>query len=777
MHQIIARTLFAALAALCLALAIAAQQPTPVERSQPVLTTPPVSDAKKRLDSFELVWKTVNEKFYDPRFGGVDWNKVHERYAPLVSRATSDQEFHLLLQQMLNELHQSHFVIIPKEAIPGLRHKHKSTPNAAGIDTANDADEMDEPDEDDAGEAVTPLDRIGYKVTERLSTGIGIDLRVIRGAAVITRVQPGSTGARSGLRPGFVIKSVSGESMDLAITRLEQSPIFHSLLRAEIPAVLLAEFVNGEENSQVQLVYLDGQNRRRTASVTREKLNGQMSAAIGNLPALYTEFESRRLAGDFAYIRFNAFVPILMKKTCAALREMHDARGLIIDLRGNQGGLLGMVSGLTGLLETTPVMLGEIKTRTGSNPIVAFPQRVAYTGPIVILVDGTTQSAGEMFAGALQEAGRAIVVGEQSAGNMLPSVIVKLPTGALFQYGFGNYLTLTGNALEGRGVIPNINVGLSRLTLLRGADQQMVTATRKLRELTAPVRVHSFGTVRVTAGAARSSSSDPALSTQSPPVVVTDHAPENDDGFPEPPPVRPLPTSAATPVTPGLPSVDQVIDHYLEAIGGRAALDKLTSRVSKGTVQLASEGLSGYAEIYEQAPNRSSLLINIDGLGLIQQTFDGTDTWLQDPLRGYIKFPRSVSDRSRNETEFHREVRMKELNPGLTVVGKERLGDRETYVLQSPPFGVGAVKWYFDVEDGLLLRKGTIYFEDYRNVDGVRLPFRIRDDSEGAASVVRLIEIKHNVAIDEAKFAQYPDCFTEPEPVQRGEHKDVRHRP
>src|SRR6202040_1226507 len=181
--------------------------------------------------------------------------------------------------------------------------------------------------------------------------------------------------------------------------------------------------------------------------------------------------------------RFNAFVPTLMKKACPAIRSMHDARGLIIDLRGNQGGLLGMVSGLTGLLETETVLMGTMQTRTGRSSLIAFPQRVPYSGPVVILIDSATQSAAEMFASGLQETGRAVIVGEQSAGNTLPSVIMKLPTGALFQYGFANYRTLAGNALEGHGLVPEVSVSLSRRVLLRGPDPQMAAALRKIRAL------------------------------------------------------------------------------------------------------------------------------------------------------------------------------------------------------------------------------------------------------------------------------------------------------
>src|SRR6266550_4003344 len=110
------------------------------EASPPTVSvTVDTNDAQKRKESIDIVWKTVNERYYDPTFGGVDWQKVRERYAPLVTAAQSDQEVHRLLQLMVSELHQSHFVIIPKEAIPKLIPGNKS-------DGANGADDMDDED-------------------------------------------------------------------------------------------------------------------------------------------------------------------------------------------------------------------------------------------------------------------------------------------------------------------------------------------------------------------------------------------------------------------------------------------------------------------------------------------------------------------------------------------------------------------------------------------------------------------------------------------------------
>jgi len=739
-------------------------------RAQDQHPAPPpaeITDAQKRQESFDIVWKTVNEHFYDPTFGGVDWKKVRERYAPLVTAAQSDQEVHRLLQQMISELHQSHFVIIPKEAIPKLIARRKD----AAAPGANERDDEETLAELESDELTTPLDRIGYKLTERLSTGIGIDLRVINGAAVITRVEPASTAARAGLRPGFVIKSVGGRPLASVIAQFQSNPTFQSVFRGELPVILLAGFINGERQSPVNIVYLDGRNRTRAVRINRERLNGEMSPAIGNLPAMYTEFVTRELPGGFGYIRFNAFMPNLMKKVCAALRAHHQDRGLILDLRGNQGGLLGMIGGLSGLLETNAVPLGVMKSRAGRAAVMAYPQRMPYSGPIVILIDGATQSAAEMFASGLQESSRATVIGEQSAGNTLPSAIMKLPTGALFQYGFADYETVSGLRLEGRGITPDINVVLSRRSLLAGPDPQLAAALRKIREL---ARFESTGRPReLIADVDATSQPDPA-----PPVrkEITKVGIERSTGGtpvpPEasPPPPQPAPNKTIEigepyrgPDVSGLPSVDEIVGHYLEAIGGRAALEKLKSRVSRGAVELQTMGLTGTAEIYEQSPDKSTLILNVEGLGTIQQTFDGTIAWLQDPLDGYIRFAPIVAARIHDQSIFQRELRFRELNPGLVLIGKDKVGEHEAFVLHSFSQRVFE-KWYFDALTGLLLRKGDIYYDDYREVDGVKLPFKVTDDSSyGFGVVVRLSEIKHNVPIDQAKFAEYPDCFTKPE--------------
>jgi len=392
----------------------------------------------RRQEAFDIVWRTVKEKHFDPTFGGVDWDKVREQYAPRVAKLASDKELYALLQQMLGELGQSHFNIIPPEAF---------------IESAS----------------------------EPLTGTTGITVWLIDNQVLVTRVAEGSAAARAGVRQGFIIKQVGDLTVEQIVKRFEASKESPAIKQLRISRALLAA-IDGKPGTAVQLVYVDGDNKTRSATVDREKRKGEMSEAFGNFPPQYMEFESRRLEGGIGYIRFNIFVMPLLDRIRGAIREMSDAPGIIIDLRGNPGGIGGMSSGIVGALETKQVSLGTMKMRSNQINFVAFPQKNAYTGPVAVLIDGGSASTSEVLASGIQELGRAVVVGERSAGAALPSVFQKLPTGAVFQYAIGDFKSPRGTLIEGRGVIPDIEVKLSRSELLKGRDSQLDAAIKQVKK-------------------------------------------------------------------------------------------------------------------------------------------------------------------------------------------------------------------------------------------------------------------------------------------------------
>src|SRR5207247_2338132 len=125
-----------------------------------------------------------------------------------------------------------------------------------------------------------------------------------------------------------------------------------------------------------------------------------------------------------------------------AVDALRDADGLILDLRGNPGGVGGMVIGTAGHFLKEPVLLGTMKTRSSSLKFLANPRRVTtagrrvepYAGPLALLVDGASMSTSEIFAGGLQAVGRARVFGETTGGAALPSALDRLPNGDVLQH-------------------------------------------------------------------------------------------------------------------------------------------------------------------------------------------------------------------------------------------------------------------------------------------------------------------------------------------------------
>ena len=391
-----------------------------------------------RQETFDIVWRTVKEKHFDPTLGGVDWDKVREKYAPLSAGAKSNGEFYGVLRQMLGELHQSHFNIIPPEAVVD---DDKSEPRGGSI---------------------------------------GIDLRLIDGQAIITRVEQGSKAANAGLRPGFIIKKVDDTSVEQVVARFAKSNESQPMIALRITRTLLAR-IDGAPETTVRISYLNERDQPLEATVQRERLKGEMSPRFGNFPPQYTEFETRRLAGGIGYIRFNIFVTLLMDRIRTTIRGMSDAPGVIIDLRGNPGGFGGMAPGIAGILSKEQGSLGTMTMRGGTaQRFPFFPQVNAFLGPVVIMTDGGSASTSEIFAGGMQEIGRAVIVGERTAGAALPSIFFKLPTGAIFQYAIGDFKTPKGTVIEGRGVAPDIEVKHTRRSLLEGRDAQLDTAIEQI---------------------------------------------------------------------------------------------------------------------------------------------------------------------------------------------------------------------------------------------------------------------------------------------------------
>jgi hypothetical protein len=234
-------------------------------------------------------------------------------------------------------------------------------------------------------------------------------------------------------------------------------------------------------------------------------------------------------------------------------------------------------------------------------------------------------------------------------------------------------------------------------------------------------------------------------------------------------PSLPIPEANAEPPAPKpagpFPNPDQLLDKYVQAVGGRAAADKFGSMVLKGN-QVGPNGSSMPLEIYRKAPGK--ILSSVSGG--FSQGFDGTSGWTMGGNRARDMGAPELA-RMKDLEGTYDLIKIQEPFPKMRLVAKEKVGGREAWVLRAPGSDNKTVRLYFDTETGLLLRKviltstmiGTIPeqldFEDYREVDGARLPYAIQMSGLNPRSSwsQKFESIRRDIAIDDAKFSKPPD--------------------
>ena len=232
-----------------------------------------------------------------------------------------------------------------------------------------------------------------------------------------------------------------------------------------------------------------------------------------------------------------------------------------------------------------------------------------------------------------------------------------------------------------------------------------------------------------------------------------------------------LAVDAQTPATPTAksvetPSAEQILNRYIEAEGGRAAFEKITSRVMIGTISVPSMSLTGTVEFRAKAPNRSLGIVTINGASF-REGFDGTVGWTDDPQNGLRDETGPELAESRREADFYHTLNLHKLYTKFTLAGKDKIGDRDAYVIEATvPEGGPPEKMYFDTESGLLLRDSSQRhgpdgvsefqqdYEDYRQVNGVQLPHTIRQTNEGTLVIITVSGYHHNAQLDDTEFAK-----------------------
>jgi carboxyl-terminal processing protease len=414
-------------------------------------------DRVLELASFDTAWSKVRNSYYDASMRGLNWVALRDSLRPLVERGDSRSDTRAAISTLLSRLGESHFGVLPGEAV-------------------------------DAGAAITS-DRAG---------DAGLELRFIDSSLVVTRVESGSLARSLGVTPGWsieVIDTLNVREALRATSRVNESARRFALVRLTLN---LNGRLTGPAGGTIRLVARDGRDVRREIAVPLRETPGQV-VEYGALPPMHVSFESQRLTshtGCVGLIRFNMFMTVVMPQFEDAMAGMQSCGGVVLDLRGNLGGVGAMIMGLSGHFFTEPETLGTMRLRDATMRYVANPIRVSrsgatlkpFEGRVAVLVDELSASTTEILAAALQRLGRARIFGTPSAGQALPAMMTRLPNGDRLMYVVGDFAGPGGARLEGAGVTPDQPTPLSRPALLAGRDEALNAAVRWVQDSPHPVK-------------------------------------------------------------------------------------------------------------------------------------------------------------------------------------------------------------------------------------------------------------------------------------------------
>jgi carboxyl-terminal processing protease len=405
-------------------------------------------DSTLALLTFDSAWSRIATTHYDTAYGGVDWPGVRDELRPRAAAARTLGGLRDVLDDMLGRLGESHFVLIPREAADAL----------GG-------------DERGAGP---------------VSGDAGLLVRLVDDDMVVWRVDPDGPAAAAGIEPGWIVVAAGGREFAPRVAALRSLPasdqrtaLTHLLYQANGQLA-------GEAGRGVTLLLRTADGTGVEREIILRATPGEI-VRFGNLPPVIASVQHDRIAtaaGCAGLIRLNVWVVPLVPSFDRAVDAVRDCHGVVIDLRGNPGGVAGMVMGTAGHFLVDTLALGFMRTRTAELRFKANPRRVRtdgspvrpYDGPLAILVDEMTASTSEFFAAGLQAVGRARVFGTTSAGQALPALMVRLPTDDVLMHVVADFTGPGGVRIEGRGVVPDMPVRSTLDELRSGRDAPLQAA-------------------------------------------------------------------------------------------------------------------------------------------------------------------------------------------------------------------------------------------------------------------------------------------------------------
>ncbi|NJD11623.1 MAG: hypothetical protein FIB01_14710 [Gemmatimonadetes bacterium] len=405
------------------------------------------------LETFDTAWTRIRNLHFDSTFGGLDWNAVRAELRPRAAQARTTGELRKVLGELIARIGVSHYALVPVEY-------------NASFDPRRNGRE--------------PRDTIG---------DAGLELRAVGDDVVVWRVAPDGPAAAAGVTPGALVRAVDGFDPNAGLRNR------HALAEPHEQQLALTRVLYGVnrlvqggvgDSVTLKLASPDGD---RGVTLRLRPTPGQL-VKFGNLPPSMVSVRQTVIAGGGAgdgcigLVTFTSWMAPIATAIDKAVDAVRHCQGIVIDLRGNPGGVGGMVMGVGGHFVDSVQPLGTMKLRGNELKFVLNPRRVdprgqpvpVYAGPLAILVDAMTASTSEIFAAGMQAIGRARVFGELTAGQALPALASKLPNGDVLMHAIADYLVVDGKRIEGRGVVPDQLLPLTFGDLAAGRDAPLQAA-------------------------------------------------------------------------------------------------------------------------------------------------------------------------------------------------------------------------------------------------------------------------------------------------------------
>ena len=384
-----------------------------------------------RLAVFDDAWETIQERYYDPKFHGIDWQAQRATFRPAAARAGKPHEFYDVLRQMIALLKDAHTRVF------------------------------------------SPDEKFDWW-NPRFIT-VGLTVREVEGVPTVIQVDPGSAAARTDIKPGDVIVSID----DQLVAETIKQRLRYSRLSDETNARYRAvgALFEGPAETSVKVTWANRKGKQKSAVLQRYWNQRELG------------FSNQR-KGNIAILRIDAFTQSVAAEFTKMLPAvLEGADGIVLDLRANGGGDAEAMADVASLFLDEGTNLGRFADRSGASfELETFSKRLWRSTapsqiklPVVVLTGENTSSAAEIMVAALQAKRRAQVIGTGTCGCVLAiRSRHALPDGGVLDVSEFDYRTADGLRLEGAGIKPDRLVLTTRADIYSRYDRALEMARKIL---------------------------------------------------------------------------------------------------------------------------------------------------------------------------------------------------------------------------------------------------------------------------------------------------------